>query len=118
LDKQGELESDPACNNLSVAAKHHCIDEDEMQIDSEVTQYVVDKSDLKCVKMHCLNNISDHIRKDGNQLYVSSELSAKAMMDVIQAYRQWNCHEAAIQILKTNAGKELFQYPESNANTA
>jgi len=39
------------------------------------------------------------------------------MMDLKQAYRQSNRHEAAFQILQTKARKEVFQYRELNANT-
>jgi len=77
LDNQEEKESDPAWNNLSAAAKHHCVDEDTMQNESEIAQHLVDKSDFHLVKMHLLNHFSDHIRQLGNLLNVSSKLPEK-----------------------------------------
>jgi len=118
LDKQEEWESDPAWNKLSPAAKRHCVDEDKMQIESEIAQHLVDESDFNFVKMHLLNHFSDHIRQLGNLLNVSSELPEKAMMDLKQANRQSNHHEAALQILRTKPLKEVFQYRELNANAA
>ena len=118
LDKQEERESDPAWNNLSAAAKRRRVDEDKTQIESEIAQHLVDESDFNFVKMHLLNHFSDHIRQLGNLLNVSSELPEKAMMDLKQAYRQSNRHEAAFQILRTKARKEVFQYRELNANAA
>jgi len=43
LDNQEEQESDPTWNNLSVAAKLLRIDEDEMQIESEIAQNLVNE---------------------------------------------------------------------------
>jgi len=43
LDKQEEQESDPTSNNLSASAKHHCVDEDNVQIKSEIAQHLVDE---------------------------------------------------------------------------
>jgi len=82
LDKQEERESDPAWNNLSVAAKRRRVDEDKTQIESDIAQHLVDESDFNFVKMHLLNHFSDHIRQLGNLLNVSSELPEKAMMDL------------------------------------
>jgi len=118
LDKQEEWESDPAWNNLSAAAKGRRVDEDKTQIDSVMAQHLVDTSDFNFVKMHLLNHFSDHIRQLGNLLNVSSELPDKVMMDLKQAYRQSKRHEAALQILRTKARKEVFQYRELNANAA
>jgi len=39
-------------------------------------------------------------------------------MDLKQACRQSNCHEAAFQGLRPTAQKEVFQYQELNAHTA
>ena len=85
LDKKEEWESNPAWNNLSAAAKRRCVDEDEMQIEWEIAQHLVDESDFNFVKMHLLNDSSDHIRQLGNLSNVSSELPEKAMMDPKQA---------------------------------
>jgi len=70
------------------------------------------------VKMNLLNNFSDHIRQIGNLLNVSSELQEKAIMDLKQAYRLSNRHEAAFQILRTTAREEVLQYRELNATAA
>jgi len=118
LDKQEEWGSDPTWNNLSAAAKRGQVDEDRTQIESEIAQHLVDESDFNFVKMDLLNHFSDHIRQLGKPLNVSSELQQKAMMDLKQAYRRSNRHEAASQILRTNARKEVFQYRELNANAA
>jgi hypothetical protein len=118
LDKQEEQESNPAWNKLSAAAKRHRVDKDKTQIESEIAQHLVDKSDFKFVKMHLLNHFSHHIRQLGNLLNVSSELPDKAIMDLKQAYRQLNRREAAFQILRTKTPKEVFQYPKLNANAA
>jgi len=114
LDKQDERESDPAWNNLSAAATRRRVDEDETQIEWEVAQHLVDESDFNFVKMHLLNHFSDHIRQLGNILNLSSELPEKAMMDVKQPHRQWNRHEAACQISRMKARKEVFRYRELN----
>jgi len=74
LDKQEEQESDPTWNNHSAAAKHLRVDEDKMQIESEIAQHLVDESDFHFVKMHLLNHFSDHIRQLANLVNVSSEL--------------------------------------------
>jgi len=118
LDRQEERESDPAWNNFSVAAKCHRVDEEKTHIESEIAQHLVDESDFNFVEIHLLNHFSDHIRELGNILDVSSELTEKAMMDLKQAYQQSNRHEAAFQILRTKARKEVFQYRELNANAA
>jgi hypothetical protein len=99
LDKQEERESDHAWNNLSAAAKRCWVDEDKTQIESEIAQHLVNESNFNFVKIHLLNHFSDHIRQLGNLLNLSSELPEKAMMDLKQAYRQSNGHEAAFQIL-------------------
>jgi len=77
LDKQEERESDPAWNNLSLAAKRLRVDEDKMQIESEIAQHLVNESDFSFVKMHLLNHFCDHIRWLGNLLNVSSKLPKK-----------------------------------------
>jgi len=118
LDKQEERESHPAWNNLSAAANRRHVDEDTTQIESEIAQHLVDKSDFNFVKMHLLNHFSDHIHQLGNLLNVSSELPEKAMMDLKQAYWQSKCHEVPFQILGTKARKEVFQSRELNANAA
>jgi hypothetical protein len=118
LDKSEEQESDPTWNNLSVAAKCRRIDEDKMQIESEIAQHLVDESDFNFVKMHLLNHFSDNIRQLGNLLNVSSKLPEKAMMDLKQAHQQSNRHEAPFQILATKARKEVFRSRELNGNAA
>jgi len=118
LDKQEERESDPAWNNDSAAAKRRRVDEDKTQIELDIAPHLVDESDFNFVKMHLLNHLSDHIRQLGNLLNVSSELPEKAMMDLKQAYRQLNHHEAAFQILRTKAQKAVFQYRVLNAHAA
>jgi len=82
LDKQEERECDPAGNNLSPAAKHCRVDEDETQIESEIAPHLVDESDYHFGKMHLLNHFSDHIRQLGNLFNVSSELPETAIMDL------------------------------------
>jgi len=118
LDRQKERESDPAWNNLSAAPKRRRVDEHKMQIESEIVQQLVDESDFNFVKMHPLNHFSDNIRQLGNLSNVSSELQEHAMMDHEQAYEQSNRHEAAFQISRTEARKEVFKYRELNANAA
>jgi len=63
LDKQKERESDPARNNLPAAAKRRPVDEGKTQIESEIAQHLVDKSDFNFVKIHLLNHFSYHIRQ-------------------------------------------------------
>ena len=116
LDIQEEQESDPAWNNLSAAAKRHRIDEEKQQIKSQIAQHLADESDLNFVKLYLLNHFSDNMHQLGNLLNVSSELPEKGMMDLKQAYRQWNRPEATIQIMRTRARKEVFQYRELDAN--
>jgi len=103
LAKQEEQESDPACNNLSAAAKRRCVDEDIMQIESEIAQHLVNESDFNFVMMHLLNHFSDHICQHVNLSNAYSELPARAMMYLKQAYWQSNRHEPTFQILLTNA---------------
>jgi len=108
LDKQEEWESDPAWINHSVAAKDCCNDEDNMQTEAEIAQHLVDALDFNFVKMNVLNHLSDHIRHFGNHLNVSSKLPENAMMDLKQAYRQSNHHNAAFQILQTKPKTRCF----------
>jgi hypothetical protein len=86
LNKLEDWESDPGLNNPSAAAKHHRVDEDEMQIESEIGSNLVDESDINFVKMHFLNHFSNHIRQRVNVLNVCTELPEKAMMDLKQVY--------------------------------
>jgi hypothetical protein len=86
LDKQHELESDSAWSNLAVSAKRRRVDEDKTQIQSEIAQHLVNKSDFNFMKMHLLNHFSDHIRQLGNHLNVSSELSETGILDHKQVY--------------------------------
>jgi len=118
FNAQEEWECEPAWNCLSVAAKRYNIAGDETQIESEIAQHLVDESDFNFLKIHLLNHFSDHIRQLGNLLNATSELPVRAMMDLEQAYRQSNRHEAAFQVLQTKAQKGVFQYRELNANTA
>ena len=89
-----------------------------MQTKSEIEQHLVDESDFNFVKMHLLNQFSDHIRQLGNLLNISSELPENAVMDLEQAYQQSNLHDATFQILRTKAREEVFQYRELNPNAA
>jgi len=108
IDKQEEQKRDPARNNLSVDAKRRDVDEDNVQIESEIALHLANESDFNFVKMHLLNHFSDHIRQLGNLWNVSSNVPHKAVMDLTQAYRQSNCHEAAICILCTKARKVVL----------
>jgi len=116
LDMQYERESDTAWINLSVATKCRRVDDDKMEIESEIAQHLVHKSDFNFVKRHLLAYFCDHIHQLANLLNVSSELPEKGIMDLKPAYQQLNCHEAAFQILRTKACMEDFQYRELNAN--
>ena len=118
LDKQEERESDPVWNNLSGPVKRHSVDQDKMQRVSKIAQNLVDESDINFVKMHLLNDFSDHICQLGYRCNASSELPEKAMMDHEQVYRQLNRHDAAFSILWMNAQKEVFQFRELNANAS
>jgi hypothetical protein len=62
LDKQEERESNPARNNLSMAAKHRRLDEAKMQVESEIAQHLGDESDFNFMKILLLNHFSYHIR--------------------------------------------------------
>jgi len=115
---QEEWESDPAWDNLHVAAKRRHLDEDKTQINSEIAQHLVEESVFKFVKMHLLNHFPEDIRQLGNLLNVSSELTEKAMMDFKHAYQQSNRHEASFQMLQTQAQKKVFQYRQLNAKAA
>jgi len=95
LDTQEGRESDLAWNNISAAAKHACVDEEETQIEWEIAPHLVDESDFNFVKMHLLNHLSDHISKLGNILNASSQLPERARMDLKHAYRQSNHCQAA-----------------------
>jgi hypothetical protein len=118
LDTQNEQQSDRAGNNVSADAKCWRVDEDKIQIESQIAQHLADESDFNFVKMHLLNHFSDHIRQLGNLLHVSFELSHRDVRDLTQVYRQLNRHEAAFHILCTKARKEVFQYPDLNANSS
>jgi len=109
FDKQEERESDPTWNNVSVAAKGRRIEEDKMQIESEIAQHLVDESDFNFVKMHLLNHFSENICQLGYLWNVSSKIPDKVMMDLKQAYWQSNYHGAAFQILRLKTRKEVFQ---------
>jgi hypothetical protein len=74
LDIEDELESGPAWNDLSMAAKRHRIDDYKAQVKAEFAQHLLDESDVIFVKMDLLNHIADHIRRLGNLLHVNSEL--------------------------------------------
>jgi len=81
-DTQEELESDTAWNTLSAAARHCRVDEDKIQIESEIAHHVVDGSNFNFVKMRVLNHFSDDIRQLGNLLNISSELPEKETMNL------------------------------------
>ena len=114
LDKQKDQDSDPAWNNLSAAAKHSCVDEDQIQVKLQMAQNLVNELDFKFVKMQLRNHFSVNIRQLGNLLNLNSALAEKAMVDLQQAYRQWNCREAYFQIVQSKARKEVFQYRALN----
>jgi hypothetical protein len=99
MDKQEIKQRDPARNNLCAAVQRHCVDDDKMQIESEIAKHYVNESDFNFVKMHFLNHFSDHICHRGNLFSIRSKLPEKAMMDPNHVYRQLNCPEAAFQIL-------------------
>ena len=101
-----------------MAAKRCRFDEVKIPIKSEIAQHLVDESDFNFGKVHLLNPFSNHICQLCNLSNAISELPERAIMDLKQAYQQSNCHEAALQILRTKARKEVFQYRELNANTA
>jgi len=116
LDKQEERESEPIWNNLFAPVQRHSVDQDKMRRVSKIAQNLADESDFNFVKMHLLNDFSDHICKLGNPLNASSELPEKAIMDYEHVYRQSNSHDAAFAIVWTNDQKEVFQFRELNAN--
>jgi hypothetical protein len=60
-DKQVAQESDPDWINLSVSAKHYRIDEDKMQIKSEIESHFVNQSDFSFGKKHLQNHFFNHI---------------------------------------------------------
>jgi len=114
LDNQEELDSFPLWTNLSAAAKGRRVDEDKMQIKSEIAQNLVDKSDFNFVKIHLQNHFSDHIHQLGNLLNASSELPEREMMDHKQPYRQPNRYHFAFPIVRMKAQQAVFQYRELN----
>jgi len=118
LDKQEEYGSHQAWNIPSVAGKSRCVDEDTTRIESDITQHHADELGSNLVTMHLQNHFADHICQLGNFLNAHSELLERLMMDLVQAYHQSNCHEAACHILQTRTRKEVFQDQELNANTA
>jgi hypothetical protein len=89
-----------------------------MQIESEFAQHLGDRSDLKFVKLHFLNQISDHIRQLSHLLHASYAIPESAMMDLEQADRQLNHHEVTIIMLTTQNSEEAFEHQELNANAA
>jgi len=86
LDKQQEGESDPTSNNLSAAVKHHRVDEDKTQIESQIPQHLFNESDFNFVMIHLQTYFSDHIRQLGNLLNISSELLEQQLIDLGQVY--------------------------------
>jgi len=126
VEKQEEWESDPAWKNLSVASKHRRIDDDTTQIESEIAQHVVDKSDFYFVKMHLLNQFSDHICQLGTLLNVSSDLPEKRWWIVNKRTdnrmvmrppskssewmpkRWWSSIESRMQTLQYNAAMIIY----------
>lgn len=89
-----------------------------MQIDPEFAQHLVDRSDLKFVKLHFLNQFSDHICRHGHLLNASYAIRDSAMRDLEQADEQLNRQEVTIQMLTTNDRKKVFQHQELNGNAA
>jgi len=85
LDEPEEQESYPAWINLSADATRHCVDENKMQIESDIAQHPIDESDFNFLVMHLLNHFCDDICQHGNLLDASSELPERAMMDCKQA---------------------------------
>jgi len=82
LEKREEWEQDAAWYNLSAAAKCHQVNEDKTKIESAIAQELVDQADFNFVKMHLLNNFSDHIGQLGNLLNVSSELPENVILNL------------------------------------
>jgi len=78
----------------------------------------VDKSNINIVKVHHLNHFSDHIRQLESLWNATFEYPASEMMDDKQACWQSHHHEAALEILRMIAWKEVFEYCEMNANAA
>jgi hypothetical protein len=66
LNTQQAWESDPAWNNLSVAANLPHILADNMLTEPETAEHLVDQSDFDFVIMHLLNHFLDHIQEVGN----------------------------------------------------
>jgi hypothetical protein len=97
-----------------VAAKHGRTDEDKIQIELDIEQHLGQESDFNILKMHLLNNYSDHIHPLGNLINASCALPEKAMTDLKQTYRQLNGHEATFQRLRTCAQQEVFHYRDLN----
>jgi hypothetical protein len=57
-----------------------------MEINSEIAQHEVNKSDFNFVKMHPVNHFCDHISQLGNNFNACSELPDRVIMDLKQAY--------------------------------
>jgi hypothetical protein len=55
-----------------MAAKHHRVDEDETQMESDIARHVFNELDFNFIKMHLLYHLSYHIRQLGNLSNVSS----------------------------------------------
>jgi hypothetical protein len=103
LNKQQNQKSNPSRNIHSEVTKHCHVDENNLQIESEISQHLVDKLDFNFVKMCLLNHTFDHVHQLGNRLNICSELTENAIMDYKQMYAQSNLHEAAFQMLQTEA---------------
>jgi len=64
----------------------HRVDKDGMQIESEIAQHLVHKSDFNFVNTHLLNYVSYRIGRLGNHGNMSSELPEKGKMHCKQGY--------------------------------
>jgi len=82
FDTLDEDACNPTYNNFSVASKSCPVNEDTTQMESDILNHPVEKSDQSFVRMHLLNHLSDHISQLGNFINVSSKLPETAMMDL------------------------------------
>jgi len=100
LHRHEAQKSDPTWNNLSVVELLWCVDEDKIQIYSEIEQHLVDKSDFNFLKLHPLHYFSDHYRPIGSLSNASSKLPERVTMNQKQVYQQLNHHVVALMILQ------------------
>jgi len=116
LDQLEVGETDPGWNNHSMTATCLLVNEDTIQIESEIPQYRVDKSDINFVRVHFLNHVPDHNCQLGNLSYACSELPDTVMKYPKPAYQQLNHYEAPFHIVRLTAREEVFQDSGIDAN--